>query len=125
MMSLQAMIAISVLLGIDLLALLAMAVYTCWYPRWTYSLDSFAMMRLGASSADRIPLLVGQNVSKTRVLDELPGWIGDETNPDEEEVGRSALGAKGKLRNRRRYRCYEGDHERQVIVGKSQAIRPQ
>ena len=124
-MSLPAMIAISALLGLDFVALLAMALYTCWSPRWTSLLDSFAMMRLGAANADKIPLLVGRRTAKIKVLDEMPGWIGDETD-QEEEVGRLMAGANGKIRWGRRYTCYEGDHEKpnpQEILSRAQAIR--
>lgn len=108
--SLAGLIVISVLLAVYLVALCAVAVYASRYPRWTSHLDSFAMMRIGAAVGDRVPLLVGEHVDKIAVLDEIPGWVGDETGADE-EVGRLGLGAKRRLDGIRPYVCYTGDNE--------------
>ena len=108
---------ISVLLGVDLLALLAMAVYACLTPRWTNQLDSFTMMRIGAAMADKVPLMVGRRTDKIRALDEIPGWIGDAAEADE-EFGRLGLGGPAKLTRKRRYRCYEDDKEPMSTVEK-------
>ena len=104
------MILISVLLGIDLIALLAMGTYASLSVRWTNQLDSFAMMRLGASMADKVPLLIGLHKDKIKILDELPGSIGD-ASEDNEKIGRLGLGGSTGLSKRRRYECYEEDRE--------------
>ena len=103
-------ILISALLGLDLLALLCMAVYACLSPRWTNQLDAFTMMRLGAAMADKVPLMVGRRTDNIKALDEIPGWIGDMAEKDE-EIGRLGLGAPVTVNRKRRYRCYEGDNE--------------
>ena len=104
------MILISVLLGIDLIALFVMGAYASSSVRWTNQLDSFAMMRLGASMADKLPLLVGLRKDKIKILDELPGSIGD-ASEDSEKVGRLGPGGSTRLGKRRRYECYEEDKE--------------
>jgi hypothetical protein len=109
-----------------LFPLLALAVYGVVFPRWTEQLDSFAMMRIGAAVGEKLlPLPVGKNLDKIRVLDRLPGTIGDAAVSDENEDGNSnntpkAIGELGmggtggfgvRLRRNKRYRCYPGDHE--------------
>ena len=104
------LIIISTLLGLDLLSLLVMALYATFYPRWTNQLDAFTMMRLGAAMADKVPLLIGRRTDKIEALDEIPGWIGD-TAQEDEEIGHLALGAPVMVNKKRRYECYSGDHE--------------
>lgn len=106
---------VSALLGLDLLALLAMAFYAYLSPRWTDQLDAFTMMRLGAAMADKVPLMVGRQTDKIKVLDEIPGWIGDTAEKDE-EIGRLGLGAPVTVNRKRRYICYEGDKEEVSVV---------
>ncbi len=104
------MVLISVLLVLYLAALFTLAMYSSRYPRWTIQLDSFTMMRLGAAVADRVPLLVGNRTDDIKVLDEIPGWIGDEVE-SEAGVGRLGLGAQRRLNSNRRYACYPSDNE--------------
>ncbi|CZR65307.1 uncharacterized protein PAC_15207 [Phialocephala subalpina] len=104
------MILISVLLGIDLIALFAMGIYASFSIRWTNQLDSFAMIRLGTSMADKLPLMVGLQKDKMKMLDELPGSVGDAAD-EHEMVGRLGLGAQNALSKRRRYECFEEDKE--------------
>lgn len=63
------MILISVLLGIDLIALFVMGIYASFSVQWTNQSDSSAM--------DTLPLLVGLQKDTMRILDRLPGSIGD------------------------------------------------
>lgn len=102
-------IVISMLLAIFLLSLYAMALYSTWTPRWTTQLDAFAMMRLGAAVADRVPLLLSRKRDEVAALDQLPGCVGD-CDPGA-EIGSLGVGAKATLRKGRRFRCYEGDDE--------------
>lgn len=53
--SLAGLIVVSILLGSYLLLLLALSLYGSWTPRWTYRLDSFAMLRFGAALGEGIP----------------------------------------------------------------------
>ncbi|PHH90079.1 hypothetical protein CDD83_4587 [Cordyceps sp. RAO-2017] len=124
-MSLAGMVVVSLLLALDLACLLGLALYSAWTPRWTILLDSFAMMRIGASIADRMPLLTAPEADRIAILDETPGWIGDAGCADadaahaiesgeqaDEKAGEDGrvrelgLGAEMPLRGERRYRCY-------------------
>lgn len=108
--SLAGIIVVSVLLGLDLLCLVVLAVYSTRVPRWTEQLDSLAMMRLGAAMADQLPLRVAKKSERIEILDRVPGGIGDATG-GEGTVGDLGIGAKTPLRRRRKYHCYKGDHE--------------
>ncbi|KLJ12205.1 hypothetical protein EMPG_12734 [Blastomyces silverae] len=98
-------IAISMLLGIFLLSLIAVAGYTYSVPTFTSTLDAFVMLRLGAQlttddNTDPLPAL-SANSSGVTALDRKHGWFGD-GKPDE-DVGRVELGADARLRNGREY----------------------
>lgn len=103
--SLAGIIIISLLLGLYLLGLIVMAFYAVLTPSWADNLDAWAMMRIGAEvGKDRIPLRVDNRTDAVRVLDEMPGWIGEIDEAD--ATGRIQLGATGRMRGRRRYICY-------------------
>lgn len=125
-MSRASMILISLLLGLYLASLLALSLFAARVPRWTNQLDSFAMMRIGASIADRLPLKLADQVDKVKILDELPGWIGDtigaddvaengtkdgkdEENRKRSQVGELGLGGWFPLKRDRKYQCYATD----------------
>lgn len=108
------MAIMSTILGVHLLALFLIATYSTLWPRWTLTLNSFAMMRIGAAIADEVPLMVGRNMDKIKILDDLPGWIGDAAE-EFEPVGRLGLGALFRLRSRRRYVYYDGDNEDKML----------
>lgn len=99
--SLPGIVIISILLGIYLFMLVALAVYSYLQPSWTSQLDSFAMMRLGATLAGHEPLLVGK-ASEVEILDDTPGWIGD-TQESLEQAGQLGLGAMGPIHRDRRF----------------------
>ncbi|MCJ1322281.1 hypothetical protein MMC15_007629 [Xylographa vitiligo] len=102
-------IVISTLLSLDLLALATMALYAYHTRTWTESLDGFAMMRLGAALVDKVPLMVCLDPDRIKVLDEIPGWVGDAT-PDE-EAGMLQVGARGEMKEQREYHSCELDNE--------------
>jgi hypothetical protein len=106
------LIFVSILLGLYILILIPLATYASWTPRWTAQLDSFAMMRIGAAIADKLPLTVGQNKGTLKSLDDIPGWVCD-TSGEKEPLGRLGLGAGRPLASRmnRRYECEEEDNE--------------
>ncbi|KAH8432954.1 uncharacterized protein LDX57_010588 [Aspergillus melleus] len=104
------MIVISVLMAIYLGALLATTLYATSGRRWTDKLDAFAMMRLGASISEQVPLWIAEEVDEIKTLDETPGWIGDSATEDK-TVGQIALGGTTPLRSRRRYVSYERSEE--------------
>ena len=101
------LVFVSFLLGLDILILFPLAVYAAYIPRWTSTLDSFAIMRMGAAVADELPLLISKDMDKIDALDELPGCIGDRTE-DRNAVGQ--LGLRGTrplaLRINRRFESY-------------------
>lgn len=100
------MILLSILLAIDLLLLLAVAIYISFSRTWAGNFDSSAMMRLGAARADELPLQVisSEGKEKTRaMLERMPGWVGD-ARPDD-EVGALAIGATVPLKAGRRYQA--------------------
>ncbi|KAI0451725.1 hypothetical protein F5B21DRAFT_485885 [Xylaria acuta] len=98
-------VLISTLLGLYLLGVLSMALYAAGVPRWTNTLDAFAMIRVGAAMGDRVPLLACEDVDRVNALDEMPGGIGDATG-GEGSVGELAIGAQTPLNGKRLYRSY-------------------
>lgn len=119
---------VSTLLGLHLFSLLVLSLYCAWTPRWTKQLDAFAMMRLGASLADDIPFLMARDAEKIRVLDDLPGWIGDDIKrePGKKEkgvVGKLVLGGETHLTGRRRYAAY-GPEKRKEARGRDKINQP-
>ncbi|KAJ5318747.1 uncharacterized protein N7506_011451 [Penicillium brevicompactum] len=117
-------IIISCLLGLDLLILVPLAAYAAWTPRWTSQLDSFAMMRIGATLGDKVPLLMKTDKTDIKILDELPGWIGDNSQEDD-PAGTLALGGLRPLADRKDglFKCYAENATpfvlkiRQAVVG--------
>ncbi|CAN9092997.1 unnamed protein product [Alternaria alternata] len=98
-------LVISVLLGVFLASLLGLAIYSAVLPRWTDQLDAFAMLRIGASISDKIQFRTIPNAQRVRVLDELPGWIGDAAS-GEDAQGELALGGSGRLGRKRKFAAY-------------------
>ena len=111
--SLVGIIVVSILIGIDLLALLATALYASWYPRWTGSLDAFSLLRIGGTIGERIPLKMSFDDDKVGVLDELPGWVGDCSGDG--EIRQIALGGQERLRPKTDYEAYESRRLRKNI----------
>jgi hypothetical protein len=94
--SMAGIIAMSVLLGLYLAMLLALAVYAAWTPRWTRTLDSFVMMRVGAAYGQYFPLNVGTGIQDVEDAHRLPGTVGAVID-GEESVRRLELGAIGRV----------------------------
>jgi len=93
---LPAMIIITVLLATQLVGLALLAHYASRHPTWTESLDAFALLRLGASIAEDVPLISALKAKEVKMLDEKPGWIGD-VGGDEREIRGLALGGPGRV----------------------------
>lgn len=93
-------ILISTLLGLDIFILLSVATYAWWSPRWTRYMDSWAMMRIGASLIEDAPLLVSREEDKVKALEGIPGWIGDNSE-EHERVSTLALGGSRILVSKR------------------------
>ena len=82
-MSKAAMILLSILILIQLLGLCSLAFYAHSRPTWTDSLNSFALLRLGAAMADDLPLISAIEAGELAMLDETCGWVGDSGGPGE------------------------------------------
>lgn len=108
--SLAGIIVVSAIMGLDLLGLLATAIYASWFPRWTELLDAFSMLRLGSSISAHVPLKVSVNDDEVQVLDELPGWVGSDSNGPGGKQGEHAieLGGPGRLQKKTAYEAYDG-----------------
>lgn len=107
---LPAMIIITILLAVQLAGLAFLALYASRHPTWTESLDSFAVLRLGASIAEDVPLLSALQAKEATMLDEKAGWIGD--TGIEGELRQLALGGSERVRENDLYRLRldgEGD----------------
>lgn len=103
--SVAGVIVVSALLGINVLALLLLGLYSAWSPRWTQQLDSFAMMRIGGAISQHVPLLMAYRLNLVKELRAVPGWMGDQT-PESEGVGLLGLGGPLRLRSGRKYVSY-------------------
>lgn len=112
-MSRAGMIVLSLLLGIYLACIIALSVYSSRKPRWTQQLDSFSMMRIGAEMHEKLPFKVGFEAEAIRVLDEMPGFVGDATG-GEGDFGVLGIGSNTILNGVRRYECFEADAVRQA-----------
>lgn len=107
-MSLASMIILSLMLGIYLACIIALSVYSSRKPSWTRQLDSFTMMRIGAAMHEQVPFKVCFEISAVRVLDEMPGYVGDATG-GECDVGILGIGSNTPLIGSRWYESYKPD----------------
>jgi hypothetical protein len=60
---------ISVLLVVFLASLLGLAIYSAVSPRWVDQLDAFAMLRIGASIADKIQFRATSDAQRVSALE--------------------------------------------------------
>lgn len=98
-MPLAGIIVGSILLGLFLLLLIALALFAASTPHWTDRLDAYATLKMGAAMALSTEGLARVGSSAENALDRAPGFVGDAM--PESEVGRLAVGAEGPLRRRR------------------------
>lgn len=70
--SIAGLVIISILLALDLLALLILVFYALYSPRWSNQLDSVAIMRLASAMADPLPLMIGLKKDEINILDGMP-----------------------------------------------------
>ena len=107
-MPLPAMIVISILLAVQLVGLAALAIYASRDNTWTESLDSFAMLRLGASIAEDIPMISSLKSKEAKVLDEKAGWIGD-AGEEGKGIRRLVLGGSEGVKEENLYQIIPSD----------------
>ena len=101
-MSKAAMILLSILILIQLLGLCFLAFYAYRRPTWTDSLNSFALIRLGAAMADDLPLISAIEAGELNMLDETCGWVGD--SGDSEEFRTLTVGGPEQVKGEEPYR---------------------
>jgi hypothetical protein len=110
-------VLVSVFIGLFLSGIFFTASYATLLPRWTERLDSFAMMRLGASIHDKTPLLMAHS-SEEADLDNVSGLIGDMAG--DKEIGRIGLGGPTPLRRNRAYQAYFQSKKKERDVREAQ-----
>lgn len=77
-LSTGSIIGLSVAISVFLLALMMLAFYASVRRTWTWSLDSYAILRMGAELGNEsVPFLAVKKVDQVAELDELLGWVGD------------------------------------------------
>lgn len=101
-MSKAAMILLSILILIQLLGLCFLALYAHSGPTWTDSLNSFALIRLGAAMANDLPLISAMESRELTKLDEIHGWVGDSGGT--EEFRTLTVGGLEQLKEKEPYR---------------------
>ncbi|KAL4966396.1 uncharacterized protein BDV14DRAFT_188903 [Aspergillus stella-maris] len=97
-------VSFDLVLGLHVLSLLALGVYSARSPRWTSTLDSFAMMRMGADILPELPMHLSNGTHQVDVLDSTPGFVGDAT-PDE-TVGKLGVGATAPIKEDRYFKAF-------------------
>ncbi|KAL4789840.1 hypothetical protein BDV19DRAFT_373524 [Aspergillus venezuelensis] len=102
--SLAGVIVISTLLGVHVLSLLALGLYSAWSPRWTSTLDSFSMMRMGADILPDLPMHLSIGTHNVDVLDSAPGFVGDAAPG--ETVGKLGVGAAAPIKKDRYFKAF-------------------
>lgn len=79
-------ILISVILALHLIGLWVLAIFAMSVPTWTRSLDSWALIRMGAAISEEahadLPLLSNIRADEAEILDHMEGWVG-ESSTDE------------------------------------------
>lgn len=106
--ALAGIVVVSLLLAAQIIGLALLAVYAGRSATWTESLDSWAMMRLGAEvGRDNMPAVSALDKRVAEVLDEREGWVGDtgwEGREGEVVVRELGLGGQGRVRAGGMYR---------------------
>jgi len=95
-----AMIITSVLIALQLFGLIILALYASIHPSWTETLDSFAVLRLGAAMADELPSISPMKAKELGVLDVKEGWVGEFVKEQSRQL---VIGGQGKVRGGRPY----------------------
>jgi len=92
----RSIIALTIAIAVFLLSLLLLAVYASFSKTWTYSLDAYALLRIGAElGRDALPFLIVKDAHLIAELDDLPGWVGDVTVDDSVKERKLGMGFNG------------------------------
>lgn len=98
-LSLNAIIVLSLVIALFLLCLIILSTYAWLSRSWTYSLDAYAMLRIGADlGSDVIPFYAMKDADQIVEMDDLPGFVGD-VAPEDSEYGVLGLGIGSKNRS--------------------------
>ncbi len=105
---LAGIVVVSLLLAIQIVGLTLLPIYASRNATWTSSLDSFAILRLGAEiGREKMPTVSALEAKNAKLLDEQKGWVGDVDFEGREagiEVRELGLGAPGRIRDNVMYR---------------------
>lgn len=111
-MSLPAMIVITILIATQLLGLGLLARYASHHHTWTESLDSFALLRLGAAMAGDVPIVSALQAKEASMLDQKAGWIGDGGGEEGKKIRSLEMGGPQGVRRGALYRLIpQGEHD--------------
>lgn len=106
--TLAGIVVVSLLLAMQIIGLTLLAIYASRSATWTESLDSWAMLRLGAEiGREEMPAVSALEAREAEVLDEQKGWVGDmgfEVREGKVDVRELGLGGKGRVREGVMYR---------------------
>jgi len=88
----NSIIGLSLAIAVFLFSLLLLAFYASFSRTWTYSLDAYALLRIGAElGRESLPFVLVSDTHGVGEFDELPGWVGDVTsagNEKDDEIAR-------------------------------------
>ncbi|KAL9621641.1 MAG: hypothetical protein Q9160_003893 [Pyrenula sp. 1 TL-2023] len=80
-------ILISVILALHLIGLWLLAIFAMVVPTWTRSLDSWALIRMGAAISEEVhadlPLLGNIRADEAKILDHMEGWVGESSTEED------------------------------------------
>lgn len=106
--TLAGIIVVSLLLAMQIMGLTLLAIYASRSATWTESLNSWAMLRLGAEiGKEEMPAVSALEAREAEVLDEQKGWVGDigiEGREGKVDVRELGLGGQGRVREGVMYR---------------------
>ncbi|KAK5083280.1 hypothetical protein LTR70_008229 [Exophiala xenobiotica] len=82
----NSIIGLSLAIAVFLFSLLMLAFYASFSRTWTYSLDAYALLRIGAElGKESLPFVLVSDTHGVGEFDELPGWVGDVTSAGDEK----------------------------------------
>ena len=97
-------------ISVFLLALVTLAFYASVSRSWTSSLDSYALLRIGADlGRESLPFFVARDVDQIVELDELPGWVGDVAGEGggSGQLGMGLFKEVKAINSKKEYKAYE------------------
>ncbi len=103
-------VGLSLTISVFLTALMTLGFYVSFKRSWTWSLDSYALLRIGADlGKESLPFLAVKEVGQIVALDKLPGWVGN-TDAEVQSIGEFSMGhlmEVQRINPRKKYKAYE------------------